>query len=255
MISRVKVLSGYAAKLPSLKNREFIFEKGLNVLFSPNGAGKTTLLNIIGMYCGTQGGWSKHPEPVFTKGEYPHCLVRRNGCKADVTWDGTASFLHKTADSDGTPAAFGMNDCFSYMEEVQAIVCKPSQGQLRIAKLSKVLGLLKKPPDLKQVPNVKYNSTWMNCFRGFSKYVSTLPNAGIVTLLMDEPDRSLSIENQVGLWKILPQIAEKHQVIVATHSPFAIMRDCGNVLDMEIGYLERTRKAIREFVKCTDNAE
>ena len=68
-----------------------------------------------------------------------------------------------------------------------------------------------------------------------------------VHLMLDEPDRSLSIPNTVGLWcGFLPRLAKTCQVVVASHSPFALDVPGANVIEMHEGYLDMCRKAMEK---------
>jgi predicted ATPase len=99
------------------------------------------------------------------------------------------------------------------------------------------------------MPDVNYNDVWMNVFQIFTDYVNSLPRTGPITLLLDEPDRSLSIDNTIVLWqKVIPKLAENVQIITATHSPFALFLDA-NYLDLKAGYLQESTNAVKNFVQ------
>ena len=263
MIKTAKILSGFASKLPAMAGKTFQFTDGINILFGPNGCGKTTLLRILAAYSSvpSTGGWSTLPEvrnvlDPFEKAkdiEFPDCFKKSavGECGAEVEWDGMPSLLHLSNESDSFPAAFGMSDVYSWDEEVSAVVNKPSSGQLRGNKIVKVYKMLESPPDLLTIKDSKVNDTWMAVWRKFVEYVATRPRSGRCAVLLDEPDRSLSIEFQVAFWKnLVPKITKNHQVIVATHSPFALlgsMKDA-NLIDMGDGYITRSKLAICDFL-------
>ena len=91
------------------------------------------------------------------------------------------------------------------------------------------------------------NDVWAQKVTDFVAYVSTLPRRGPKTVLLDEPDKSLSIPNQQALWtQSLPGLARHCQVIVATHSPFALAAPAPvTVIEFEPGYVEACRAAVR----------
>jgi len=73
---------------------------------------------------------------------------------------------------------------------------------------------------------------------------------GPKTLIFDEPESGFSMPWQVGLWnnvfsKVDP---ERFQVIIATHSPFAIGLPGTNYIEMEPGYLRQCLNAAQRFV-------
>lgn len=61
---------------------------------------------------------------------------------------------------------------------------------------------------------------------------------GPQTLLLDEPESGFGMPWQAGLWRnVLSRIdPAKHQVIVATHSPFALMVPDAHYIEMTPGY-------------------
>ncbi len=250
MISKMKVRNGYALNL-ELFGKEIEFDKGLNILFGPNGCGKTTALNIAAAYSGVQTkGWSRAPDPlgIDKKIDYPQCFSKPcvGNINAEVEWDGTPSYFATSSGEVVVPHAFDDNDM---MNQLQIMFEKPSSGQLRLRSISKMMDdLMKKPtPDL-TVPDLNYvNDSWKETRRKFSNYVATLPRNGPITLLLDEPDRSLSIPVQFDLWtKAIPQWATKAQIIVATHSPFCLVSPGARIIECVSGYREDCLAALHE---------
>lgn len=76
----------------------------------------------------------------------------------------------------------------------------------------------------------------------------TLPE-GPPSILLDEPDRSIAMKIQAGLWQ---NLALKHcarsQVIAASHSPFALNLPGAHYIDMVPGYLEECRETAKRFL-------
>ena len=73
--------------------------------------------------------------------------------------------------------------------------------------------------------------------------------SGVPTLLLDEPDRSLSIPWAANMWL---NIAERHgaskevQIIAATHCPFALDLPNVNYIETEPGYLDQCRRVMQQ---------
>lgn len=87
------------------------------------------------------------------------------------------------------------------------------------------------------------NSTWRDDIHAFADYIATLPRSEPVTLLLDEPDGHLSIPNQEAFWRlVIPRLSEGRQVVVASHSAFALRAT--RIVDMETGYSDRCRAVL-----------
>jgi len=255
MITSLKVVGGYASKLPALQDK-FEFQHGLNILFGPNGCGKSTVIRILGAYsmvpCGIldKGGWSstRHAPLYFgnlrESVNFPDCLCKPiKNCKAEVDWDGSPSFLNNTSISDTPIRSLDDNSDGLFTNE-QLLLNHCSSGEMRFARLCKMIKILKNPPNLLKIPdNNNYNSVWIDSFMRQINYVKSLPRNGKITLLLDEPDRSLAIPNQIDLWNTLSKIAEKIQVILSSHSIFALKYK-DNMFDMKEGYIDKCLKIL-----------
>lgn len=253
MINSILVNSGYASELPALKNRTISFTKGLNFLFGPNACGKSSVLKILAGYTGSsEGGWSfksnkEYSESIQTDNyakkefEFPEDILA-NKCKAIVDWDGSPTYFSDIV-NDSVGASFGSTD-MSFEEEVITLVSKPSEGSKRLQKISKMY---------KELPNP---TIWdkLKCHKEsekqFIEYVKTLSQTGPKTILLDEPDKSLSIENQIMLWFCMQTaVTNGFQVIIATHNITAIVRELdANIIDMVPGYLDYGKKLLGSYI-------
>lgn len=265
MINSCKFTAGYPLKLPALQDRTFEFKPGINFLFGPNACGKSTIIRALATYSGIKsGGWTSFQDPLDlanfgerSKIQLPKGYKRlvRDAFEAEVTWDGTPTMLYDSRNSDAGGMAYlfenaeESHDGITTMEDqLQTIFGKPSAGQQRLIKLIKILQMLKNPPKLEKAPMERCNDTWQNCYDAQKAYFKSLPRTGPVTILLDEPESSLDIMNQITFWsKIVPRLAG-YQTVIATHSIFALMAPAGyNVIDLKPGYFAECKADLEKM--------
>lgn len=90
------------------------------------------------------------------------------------------------------------------------------------------------------------NSFWQRRLEQAERLLAARIPAGPKTLLFDEPESGFSLPWQSGLWqKVFAQIdPQEFQVIVATHSPFALRIPGANYIEMEPGYMTQSEVAV-----------
>jgi predicted ATPase len=267
VISHCQFTKGYPLQLPCIGKRRFDLATGVTILFGPNGCGKSTLLSAMTAYSSIKGGgWSRFQDPFDIFGisrddSYKHQLPKkytrlvRDAFEADVGWDGTPSLAHSSAISDTTSFSFLFDSAeqshdgmTTLKDQIIALTGKASQGERRMGKLFRIFQMLAQPPTLDAIPkHFDYNDTWQEAWKVQLNYFKSLSHTGPNTILLDEPDRSLSIVNQVDFWfKVVPQLT-KHQTIIATHSPFVFSLPYKtNLIDMQPGYFAECQKAMQE---------
>lgn len=263
MIKSFQFLSGFAINFSHIKDRKFQFTDGLNVLFGNVGSCKSTMLKSIAGYCGIEkGGWSSISEPhrlgYETIKHFPFCYRNYAPGQVDsfVEWDGTPSFYNDSeamtkADSNWffsnpNQSADGIT---SDAEQLDIMASKPSSGQYRIHKINKIMKVIQYPPDLTIIPSNIVDPRMRELAKLEVAYIQSLPRNGKMTLLLDEPEKALSIPKQVELFDVLTKLSEHFQVIIATHSPFILDYKKANIIDITPGYIAEVRKIVKEKFK------
>jgi len=166
-------------------------------------------------------------------------------CKANVGWDGTPAFFND-GDIKVSETFFfqnvgqnGDDGITTEEEQMDILMKKPSSGQYRIDRLNKVFGIVKAPPGVLRNPKRVYAKDRLVIEKQF---VNSLSKSGPTTIMLDEPERSLCLplQKQV-LCDLIPVHMKGKQVIIATHSVFALMMPDANIIDMQPGYVQECR--------------
>jgi energy-coupling factor transporter ATP-binding protein EcfA2 len=269
MINSITIRNGFLTEMPGFHpGKRFDFGEGITVLFGPNGVGKSSVIKMLKAYCGIEkGGWSRISSPLAlgaqSASHFPWVYRQYSPGQSDciVDWDGTASFYNDGDVKIDQWAWFTHNEILSEdgmtteTEQMQFLMDKPSSGQYRLAKLNKLLNMMESPPDLTICPpstdpsQQPYHPTQMaEC-----QYIRSLPRNGKPTLILDEPERALSLPKQLELFKLLVQLTEKYQIIIATHSPFVLFEENLKIYDIEEGYAQRCIEIFKNCVKTCEN--
>lgn len=223
-------------KVEAFEGRErFEFRPGLNLLWGPNGSGKSSLLRMIARltHC-EQGG-----VPLVTRSSI-HELKGKTG--ASLVADGQPVHFF---DPSATPGLIGGqfdDDFFKDGMQQAMFVNKTSSGQQNSARFERILQSVTTLEKVALGPNVRCGD-----LPELDHLKPTGGSPGLRTLLLDEPDRSLSTVAQLELWNALAR-QERYQLIVATHSVFSLFLPDATYFDVVPGQIEASRDMLRGWI-------
>lgn len=93
------------------------------------------------------------------------------------------------------------------------------------------------------------NSVWAERIKLVDAMLAPKCAKGPQTLLFDEPESGFNLDWQARVWlNVLSKVdPARHQVIVATHSPFALGMPNANYIEMEPGSIDHALSLLRMF--------
>lgn len=237
----------YIAELPQFANgTAYDFKEGVNIIVGENGSGKTTLLNIIRTYllvdnqecskglfnCNINRIARHNPfDGVSVVADYkrntfrlPHHDEEKSD---DILQDAHtfARFVEQNSASTGEGVVIAINALFGYM----------------FGKRAKLA--------------FDYEEQFKDDYPEYVDYVRAHRRDGREwTVMMDEPDRNLSLENIDNIKCFLEYHKEGVQLIVTLHNPLLIYylhRNFRHInwIEMSPGYVGKVVERIDELVK------
>lgn len=261
MIYDCKIVNGYPVEDPKLspifKERVLSFKPEINVLYSQIGTGKSSLLEVLKSYtCIPNSGWTKLLDPNTTGaaavGHFPYVLRKlttTGDIDAIIKWDGVPCFYNH---SENRAHAFDVvydDDITNEDERLENTLENYSSGQYIVRRINKILNVVNEgPPDYsKQNPNKeqKIQLKWMQ------QLGKENPKNKVPTLLLDEPEKGLSLPKQEQMWDVLTSFQNRSnvQMIIASHSLAVTGRNDVNFIELENGYLADVRKLITNLAQ------
>ena len=247
----------WAPKVPYIQRNNIIeFSDKLNIIFGPNGCGKSTLTGLCAFLTASeQGGVTR-----YTK-KWMHSLVEHFGLVhgypkkeqliANLVHDGLPTFYHNPRLTIGLYKGVAFDDDF-FSEGLDNLKApNGSTGEESMRKLSNFFKHFKSS----DLPETILGDNWMSKHESFKHdYALSMDilqascEVGNRTFILDEPEMGFSLLWQAEFWSSLAEFTETYnrQVIVATHSPFALNIKGAHYFDMQPGYLDQCRAKFKE---------
>lgn len=253
MVTKVKINDNKRAPLGylnDLKNfrsgTEYVFKPGVNIIVGENGCGKTTLLNILKLYLVV--GYNECERGKFNSNINSIASFHKiDGIDVYADYDKNTFRLSHAGERQKHDAIERFDDFgMTYMQ------AKSSTGESVNIAINRLLKLM-----FSQDVNLKFDyDQFKDNYPEFHKYIlehreKDCPNE--FTILMDEPDRNLSLENLKEIKEILSFHKENTQIIAVIHNPLLIaslskIPDI-NFIEMTEGYVKKIKDAIREMLE------
>lgn len=241
--------------IKNLGEKTFTFHPTkINVLFGPNGSGKSTIIKELANYClcGNRDvcdGFTNpyHIEPLYLNGSifeetskytlsnYRESLSQ-NGKRNDVSvvWDGGAVY-NENINGRRTTGSLGDLVGGLFTSGLDEFIYLANRGQMSLGQntiylIQKLTEICEHIPTLSdfenQVKKHNDNGPWYKTGQLALKHINEHHQAGAkMTLLLDEMDKSLDIENTLLLYRdFLPALQKKYgiQIILVSHSPIML---------------------------------
>lgn len=266
MIKQIKIYQTntlhFTNRLYHNKKRDVIYEfnDDINIITGRNGSGKSVLLKLIKTACGIDDySYPAMIEPIKllplfsgiekTIPEYIQDNIRNYDYpNIEIDWDG--NMVHYL-----TPKLFNPNDMFLRMDSPYASIHKKelfqgieilekmtsnrSQGENVIQILLKLYNL---STDFDE-PLTNVNDTWIKASNIYQNWLKSFPvEKGKPTLLIDELDGNLDLDNQNIYWDYIKHLTNKWQIIVVSHSIFAFKQKNVNFINLNPSYFNKVKK-------------
>ena len=266
------VEAGYEFSIPALEGRTFTFKPGPNIIIGENGSGKSTLLNVIrGLtFCKRQFGsdvkgmgrsWIGQISIMYEKG-YWHLTEMKGQYKWSVI------NLRKSEDIESDRATDNLLNLVQVYESGSR-----SHGQNQMNSLYRMMDYIKGGgelvKDIKDSSHLKFEEMVLKPIEQYTGrdiggcmledivqyYKDNIINTTVdteyngLTILEDEPDMGLDINNIENLYRFLVNAPNGYQHIAVLHNIGIIhklMEHGGvNFIELTEGYLDKVERFFR----------
>lgn len=247
--------------LPNLKtfrnSAEFVFKPGVNVVIGKNGSGKSTLLNLIAKYTFCERSMcSEIPRDALS---FPHIFGDEDnvldGVRIQSDYIGKVFRLLPHMEMEQDDILDNIHSFSSYLNGIRG-----SSGEKGACAINSLFNLMFSQSDyafpiaeLKEFGK-SVNTLWegrIDSLMGYYKknHVKVQESDYEYTILMDEPDRNLDIDNIMQVYGVLSFHKPQTQIIAVIHNPALIYKlsklDCVHFVEMTEGYLEEVVNFIK----------
>lgn len=200
------------------------FRKGKNILVGENGCGKSTILNIIAFYTFCKKTESSKVTESSIR-EWFHDDEILNGIEVYNNYEISTfkSLFEEEKNNNDSLSSFKNFANTFYSKELSA-----GENTLRtLGSLFQVMFSEKFAKFDKNFLSNSVNDYWENNFKQINEYFikhHVAEPSPVFTVLLDEPDRNLSLNNIKQLYTVLSEAKHNEQMIAAIHNPLLIYK-------------------------------
>lgn len=254
------------ASLSAFENgKEYMFDRGLNVIVGPNGSGKTTLLKLISTYTLCESAFMSTIPPILKLDRMLYDdkgigegYVMKDG--VDVIHDYKTKVFNLIHPKD-LPQGTISDDMNMTKLYISTTNISTGEGVLQsFGYLVDLMNTTKNPSfpieDLKMEIRAR-DGIWRDKLEDLLRYYerNAIGNySGQYTVLLDEPDRNLDIMNIKSIYDILMYDREDLQLIAVVHNPILIYKLLKqrarriNWVELVPGYVNEVKMAIESLL-------
>lgn len=240
----------YLSGLKAFKNgKTYEFKPGVNIIVGRNGCGKTTLMNLIRKYLLVDLSECSAGEFNCNINEICSGLLGPKHMYAGV--DVYADYRRNTFRMCHAGERSQNDDVFADEHSINEFFGQKwaSTGEGVLKSLDSLFGRM-----YSKGARLTFDYTqFKNNYRPYMEYIHDHVIEGDEwTILMDEPDRNLDIENIGQIRGVLSFHKPHTQIIAVVHNPLLI---CAlsknpeiNIIEMTRGYVNKVKKLVKELV-------
>lgn len=228
--------------------KEITFTPGLNILWGKNGSGKSSVLRLLAKMFHAEAGRHTFITHTSTHDLIPYKKGKDVFASCTIEHDNQGIMFYDPEHRVGLVGGMAGFDWDFGDAGIRSMMVKGSSGELVLHNMFSLLEGMKKGDKIaikyKDKPRLKEGEELKGDSKRIAEFMKGTLSDGPPTFILDEPDRSIDIPNQLRLWLLLRKMSEKAQIIVASHSTFAVEITGANYIEFSGGYLGECRKAI-----------
>lgn len=237
-------------EINTLLEKKIEFTNGVNIIVGKNGTGKTTIINLLRLFTLTDDWFVPKLNPSLIGDRLKESKIPINSFEIKANWNLPTYNLYRM--KKDYKAMNSQDTLFSKESITTRLYClEESDGQNQVADFN----MLMREAFQKEIPKNPYE-----LIKSFNKdsellkfYDDNMINKSNYTILLDEPDAGLDIDNLLDIYDFLQFMATSRddtQVISSIHNPLIIYKLSQipevNFIELTKGYVEK----IKSFVAC-----